>query len=207
MAAMRLARTVTGRTRIAYFTGAYHGMFDEVLVRGAWIDGVYKAQPIAPGIPQSLVENMLVLDYADPASLEILKTHAHELAAVMVEPVQSRAPDLQPAEFMREVRAITRNAGAALIFDEVVTGFRCHPGGAQAYFGIEADLATYGKVVGGGFPIGVVAGRSRHASTCSVRWGRGAVRKSSTTASCMRSWWCCSKRAPWRASSTFPWTR
>lgn len=159
MAAMRLARTITGRTRIAYFTGDYHGMFEEVLVRGAWVDGVYKAQPIAPGIPQSLVENMLVLDYADPTSLEILKAHAHELAAVMVEPVQSRAPGLQPREFMHEVRAITKASGTALIFDEVVTGFRCHPGGAQAYFGIEADLATYGKVIGGGMPIGVLAGK------------------------------------------------
>jgi amino acid adenylation domain-containing protein len=162
MAAMRLARTVTGRTRIAYFTGDYHGMFEEVLVRGAWVDGVYKAQPIAPGIPQSLVENMLVLDYADPASLEILKAHAHELAAVMVEPVQSRAPGLQPRDFMHEVRAITKASGTALIFDEVVTGFRCHPGGAQAYFGVEADLATYGKVIGGGMPIGVLAGKREY---------------------------------------------
>ncbi|WP_193212026.1 non-ribosomal peptide synthetase/type I polyketide synthase [Luteolibacter marinus] len=159
MAAMRLARTVTGRDRIAYFTGDYHGMFDEVLVRGSWVDGVYKAQPIAPGIPSSLVENMLVLDYADPASIDILKAHAHELAAVMVEPVQSRAPDLQPREFMHQVRAITRASGTALIFDEVVTGFRCHPGGAQAFFGVEADLATYGKVIGGGIPIGVLAGK------------------------------------------------
>lgn len=159
MAAMRLSRTITGRNRIAYFTGDYHGMFEEVLVRGAWVDGVYKAQPIAPGIPQSLVENMLVLDYADPASLEILREHAHELAAVMVEPVQSRNPNLQPREFMHEVRAITKKSGTALIFDEVVTGFRCAPGGAQAYFGVEADLATYGKVIGGGMPIGVLAGK------------------------------------------------
>ncbi len=162
MAAMRLARTITGRSRIAYFTGDYHGMFEEVLVRGSWVDGVYKAQPIAPGIPQSLVENMLVLDYADPASLEILRAHAHELAAVMVEPVQSRAPGLQPREFMHEVRAITEKSGTALIFDEVVTGFRCAPGGAQAYFGVEADLATYGKVIGGGMPIGVLAGKREY---------------------------------------------
>ncbi len=162
MAAMRLARTITGRNRIAYFTGDYHGMFEEVLVRGAWVDGVYKAQPIAPGIPQSLVENMLVLDYADPASLEILRAHAHELAAVMVEPVQSRAPGIQPREFMHEVRAITEKSGTALIFDEVVTGFRCAPGGAQAYFGVEADMATYGKVIGGGMPIGVLAGKKEY---------------------------------------------
>ncbi len=162
MAAMRLARTITGRNRIAYFTGDYHGMFEEVLVRGAWVDGVYKAQPIAPGIPHSLVENMLVLDYADPASLEILKAHAHELAAVMVEPVQSRAPGIQPRDFMREVRSITAQSGTALIFDEVVTGFRCAPGGAQAYFGVEADMACYGKVIGGGMPIGVLAGRKEY---------------------------------------------
>jgi len=162
MAAMRLARTISGRNRIAYFTGDYHGMFEEVLVRGAWVDGVYKPQPIAPGIPQSLVENMLVLDYADPASLEILKAHAHELAAVMVEPVQSRAPGVQPREFMQSIRNITRDAGVALIFDEVVTGFRCAPGGAQEYFGIQADLATYGKVIGGGMPIGVLAGKKEY---------------------------------------------
>ncbi len=160
MAAMRLARTHTGRDRIAYFTGDYHGMFEEVLVRGSWVNGTYKAQPIAPGIPDALVENMLVLDYGDPASLEILKSHAHELAAVIVEPVQSRKPDLQPREFMHAVRDITRESGSALIFDEVVTGFRCAPGGAQAYFGVQADLATYGKVIGGGMPIGVLAGKA-----------------------------------------------
>lgn len=158
MAALRLARTVTGRNRVVYFTGDYHGMFDEVLVRGTWVDGEYRAQAAAPGIPPSVVANMLVLDYAAPDSLEILRAHAHELAAVLVEPVQSRRPDLQPRAFLQELRAITTHAGAALIFDEVVTGFRCHPGGAQAYFGVSADLATYGKVLGGGIPIGVLAG-------------------------------------------------
>ena len=82
-----------------------------------------------------------------------------ELAAVLVEPVQSRRPDLQPRAFLHELRAITETSGTALIFDEVVTGFRVHPGGARRCFGIRADLATYGKVVGGGLPIGVVAGR------------------------------------------------
>jgi len=159
MAAMRLARTVTGRKRIVYFTGDYHGMFEEVLVRAAWVDGEYRAQPIAPGIPPNLVENMLVLEYCAPESLEVIKAHADEIAAVMVEPVQSRLPGVRPREFLHDLRAVTERAGIALIFDEVVTGFRCHPGGAQAYFGIKADLATYGKVVGGGMPIGVLAGR------------------------------------------------
>ncbi|MGE3776669.1 MAG: aminotransferase class III-fold pyridoxal phosphate-dependent enzyme, partial [Pirellulaceae bacterium] len=161
MAAMRLARTVTGRNRIVYFAGDYHGMFEEVLVRGAWPNGEYRAQPIAPGIPPGLVENILVLEYGAPESLAIIREHGDEIAAVMVEPVQSRNPRLQPREFLQQVRKLTEDVGAALIFDEVVTGFRCHPGGAQAYFGVEADMATYGKVVGGGIPIGILAGKSR----------------------------------------------
>ena len=101
MAAIRLARTVTGRQRIVYFTGDYHGMFEEVLVRGTWVDGVYRAQPVAPGIPDNLVENMLVLDYGTPESLANIKAHAGEIAAVLIEPVQSRRPDFQPRAFLR----------------------------------------------------------------------------------------------------------
>lgn len=161
MAAMRLARTVTGRKRIVYFAGDYHGMFEEVLIRGAWPNGEYRAVPIAPGIPQSLAENILVLEYGAAESLEIIREHGDEIAAVMVEPVQSRNPSHQPRDFMHQLRALTTETGSALIFDEVVTGFRCHQGGAQAYFGVRADLATYGKVVGGGMPIGILAGSSR----------------------------------------------
>ena len=80
---------------------------------------------------------------------------------MLVEPVQSRHPDLQPVEFLKEIRKITEASDTALIFDEVVTGFRVHPGGCQALFGIRADLATYGKVVAGGMPIGVLAGKAR----------------------------------------------
>ena len=107
------------------------------------------------------MDDILVLNYGSPRSLEILKEQAHQLAAVLVEPVQSRRPDFQPKEFLQRVREITERSGAGLIFDEVITGFRIHPGGAQAWFGIEADLATYGKVIGGGLPIGAVAGRKR----------------------------------------------
>jgi len=87
-------------------------------------------------------------------------TNAHELAAVLVEPVQSRRPDLQPVEFLRELRKLTADSGIALIFDEMVTGFRLHQGGAQAWFEIKADIVTYGKIVGGGLPIGVIAGKA-----------------------------------------------
>ncbi len=158
LAATRLARTVTGRDKIAVFAGSYHGIFDEVLFRPVTVNGETRTAPIAPGIPDSAVGQVVVLDYGNPQSLEILRARGSEIAAVLVEPVQSRRMDLQPKEFMHELRRITEQAGSALIFDEVVTGFRLHPGGAQAYFGVRADLATYGKVIGGGLPIGVVAG-------------------------------------------------
>ena len=161
LAAVRLARTVTGRTKIATFSG-YHGINDEVLVRASVVDGVRRPVPIAPGIPEHIVSDVLVLDYGAPESLEILRAHAHELAAVLVEPVQSRQPDLQPVEFLREVRKITQESETALIFDELITGFRAHPGGAQALWGIQADLATYGKIIGGGMPCGAICGKATY---------------------------------------------
>jgi amino acid adenylation domain-containing protein len=162
LAAMRVARTVTGRNKIVMFRGDYHGITDEVLVKGFTNKaGLHQSIPIAPGIPRESVANMIVLDYGTPESLEWLRQNVDTLAAVLVEPVQSRHPDLQPVEFLKEIRRLTEDAGTALIFDEVVTGFRVHPGGCQAVFGIRADLATYGKVIAGGLPIGVLAGKSK----------------------------------------------
>ncbi|WP_322705377.1 aminotransferase class III-fold pyridoxal phosphate-dependent enzyme [Nostoc sp. DedQUE04] len=159
LGAMRMARTITGRNLIAIFSGAYHGILDEVIVRGT---KKLRSIPAAPGIPPEMVENILVVDYDSPESLEILRSRADELAAVMVESVQSRRPEYQPKEFLQQLRDFTEEAGIALIFDEIVTGFRIHPGGAQAHFGIKADIATYGKIVGGGLPIGVIAGKSQY---------------------------------------------
>ena len=160
MAAIRVARTVTARKKIALFAGAYHGTFDEVLVKRIGKMEALRSGPIAPGIPPEKTQNVIVLDYGTPESLEIIRQHAHELAAVLVEPVQSRHPSLQPKEFLHEVRRITQASGTALIIDEIVTGFRAHPGGVQALFDVRADLVTYGKVLGGGMPIGVLAGRA-----------------------------------------------
>ncbi|MGE7470193.1 amino acid adenylation domain-containing protein [Bosea sp. NPDC003192] len=159
MAAMRVARTVTGRDRIVAFSGAYHGQFDEVLVRG--VGAQHRSVPAAPGIPAEAVGRMTVLDYGTDESLAWLREHAHELAAVLVEPVQSRRPGYLPIAFLKEVRAITEKAGTALVLDEVVTGFRVHPAGVQALLGIKPDIATYGKVVGGGLPVGLLAGTPR----------------------------------------------
>lgn len=159
LCAMRIARTVTGRDLVVIFAGAYHGILDEVVVRGT---KQLRSIPAAPGIPAEMVANILVIDYDAPDALEILRSRADEIAAVMVEPVQSRSPEYQPRELLHKLREFTQEVGAALIFDEVVTGFRIHPGGAQAHFGVKADIGTYGKIVGGGLPIGVIAGTSKY---------------------------------------------
>jgi len=159
LGALRMARTVTGRSLVVAFTGSYHGINDEVIVRGT---RQQQARPAAPGIMPEAVQNMLILDYGTDESLRIIAERAHELAAVLVEPVQSRRPDFQPVAFLQELRRVTAAAGTALIFDEVITGFRLHQGGAQAVFGVRADIATYGKVIGGGLPIGAIAGSSTY---------------------------------------------
>ncbi|WP_231427174.1 polyketide synthase [Pedobacter sp. Leaf250] len=155
MGCIRLARTVTARSLIVAFTGSYHGIFDEVLVRGT---KKMKSFPAAAGIMPEAVENILVLDYGTDETLAIIKDRASEIAGVLVEPIQSRRPEFVPISFLKQLRQITSENGVALIFDEVITGFRMHPGGAQALLGVKADIAAYGKVVGAGIPIGVIAG-------------------------------------------------
>lgn len=173
-AAIRLSRTYTGRSKIVVFSGDYHGNFDEVLVRATKTGSGRRTLPLAPGIPFGAVEQVLVLDYGTDESLAVIQAQADEIAAVLVEPVQSRRPEFQPREFLHALRALTERAGIILIFDEVITGFRICPGGAQEYFGVQADLATYGKIIGGGMPIGVVAGRSRFMDTFDGgQWGYG----------------------------------
>ncbi|MDB4473545.1 amino acid adenylation domain-containing protein [Opitutaceae bacterium] len=156
--ARRLARAATGRNKIVQFAGAYHGIDNDVLAVGT--EG--GAVPLSPGIPQGMVDDVIVLDYNSPEALAEIAARAGELAAVMVEPVQSRRPGLQPHLFLRKLRRLTRELGIPLIFDEMINGFRVLPGGAQAWFGIEADIVTYGKIVGGGLPLAVVAGKAKY---------------------------------------------
>ncbi len=159
LGAMRIARTITGRSLIVSFNGSYHGIIDEVIVRGS---KKLKSVPAAAGIMPESVLNMLVLDYGTPETLEIIKSRASEIAAVLVEPVQSRRADFQPREFLHDLRKLTTETGSLLIFDEIITGFRILPGGAQQYFDVKADIGTFGKVVGGGMPIGVIAGKREY---------------------------------------------
>ena len=158
MGAMRIARTVTGRKTIAIFTNSYHGIFDEVIVRGT---KQLRSLSAAPGILANAVENVLVLDWASEDSLRVLRERGHELAAIMTEPIQNKYPTLQPREFVQALRRIADDSGCALIFDEVVTGFRVAPGGAQEFYGVRADIATYGKIIGGGLPFAAIAGGER----------------------------------------------
>ncbi|MBA3772883.1 MAG: aminotransferase class III-fold pyridoxal phosphate-dependent enzyme [Ramlibacter sp.] len=155
MTAVRLARLAAGRDKIVIFKNSYHGSFDGFLARSA---AQGSTRPASPGTPESLVTDTIVLDYCEPSAHAYIEEHHAEIGAVLVEPVQSRAPSLQPGPFLARLREITRNHGIVLIFDEVISGFRCARGGAQEYFGVRADLCAYGKVVGGGMPIGVVAG-------------------------------------------------
>jgi acyl transferase domain-containing protein len=159
MTAMRLARLARGRSTVAVFRNSYHGHFDGVLGERAPAGSAAAVVPIAPGIAESFVADLLPLDYGSDAALDIIGARADEIAAVLVEPVQSRALHLQPREFLHALRELTSRHGILLIFDEMITGFRVHPGGAQAHFGVAADIATYGKMLGGGVPMAAVAVR------------------------------------------------
>ncbi|MDF3149463.1 aminotransferase class III-fold pyridoxal phosphate-dependent enzyme, partial [Streptomyces sp. T21Q-yed] len=159
-AAIRLARAATGRDKIVTFLGAYHGHADNVLGRTSGSGPHQVTVPVSRGVPQAAVSDLLVLDYGSDTALETIARHADDIAAVVVEPVQSRHPSLQPVEFVRKLRELTRRHGIVLLFDEMLTGFRPAPRGAQELYGVTPDLATYGKLLGGGFPIGAIAGRA-----------------------------------------------
>ncbi|HAC89296.1 MAG TPA: hypothetical protein DCF63_01500, partial [Planctomycetaceae bacterium] len=161
MAAMRIARTVTGKTKVVFFNKDYHGNFDQVLLRSSSIANRPGSSPAAPGVPDFYASNTLVLEYGTEESLKIIQSQADQIAAILVEPVQSADPDFQPREFMHKLREITRQNNIAMVMDEVISGFRAAPGGAQEYFDVWGDMATYGKVLGGGLPIGALAGKKQ----------------------------------------------
>ncbi|MEU9672593.1 MupA/Atu3671 family FMN-dependent luciferase-like monooxygenase [Streptomyces parvus] len=157
-AAIRLARAATGRDKVVMFRGSYHGHIDSVLGRPGG-PGQH-AVPVSRGIPDSAVAELIVLEYGEQESLETIDALGDTIAAVLVEPVQCRNPGLRPVEFVRSLRELTSRRGIVLLFDEMLTGLRPHQRGAQDHFGVVPDLATYGKALGAGFPIGAVAGRA-----------------------------------------------
>ena len=160
-AAIRLARNATGRDEIVMFHGSYHGHADNVLGRSIPTDGGGRQTiSVSSGIPASAVADLIVLDYGAPESLQVIDELGPRIAAVLVEPVQSRNLSLQPAGFVRALRELTARHGIVLVFDEMLTGLRPFPRGAQEFYGVTADLATYGKALGSGYPIGAIAGRA-----------------------------------------------
>ena len=162
MTALRLARAFTGRNKVIKFAGCYHGHSDSFLVKagsGAATCGV----PTSPGITASAAADTLVAEYNDIESVrQLIKQHGYEIAAVIVEPVAGNAGVIPPQEgFLAELREETNKSGAVLIFDEVMTGFRLGPGGAQQLYQVEPDLTTLGKAIGGGLPIGACGGKKQ----------------------------------------------
>lgn len=159
MFAVRIARAATGRNKIVLFDGAYHGLSDAV---AATKDLGGNSFPMAPGILQEFADQVIVLDYGDMAALDVIQERAGEIATVLVEPVQSRHPYKKPREFLKALRQLTLEKDIPLIFDEMITGFRICPKGAQGWYGIQGDMATYGKIPGGGLPTGVIAGSAKY---------------------------------------------
>jgi glutamate-1-semialdehyde 2,1-aminomutase len=166
--ACRLARATTGRPLIAKFEGGYHGTHDLLAVSigrpGQPMDAFGPiadptAIPESPGLAEGAWKDTIVLPFNHPAAFDKIYRHADRLAGVIIEPVQGAAGTIPATkEFLAELRRITREIGAFLIFDEVITGFRLAPGGAQEFYGVIPDVSTYGKVAGGGLPFGAVGG-------------------------------------------------
>jgi len=158
MSAIRLARAATGKKKIIKFEGSYHGAHDSVLVKsGSGAVGL----PDSPGIPEETTKNTVLIPFNDEETLtEVIEREGDQIAAVIVEPVMGNIGCILPKKgYLNFLRNITAHNNIILIFDEVITGFRIAEGGAQEYFGVTPDLVTLGKILGGGFPMGALAGR------------------------------------------------
>lgn len=159
--AIRLARAYTGRDKIVKFAGCYHGHSDSLLVAAG--SGVATLGiPGSKGVPEAAVKDTLIAQYNHIESVKtILEKYPNEIAGIFIEPVAGNMGVVVPEQkFMKELRALTKEHGIALVIDEVMTGFRHKFGGAQDYFGIEADIICMGKVIGGGMPVGAYAGKA-----------------------------------------------
>jgi glutamate-1-semialdehyde 2,1-aminomutase len=161
MSAIRLARGHTGRDLVVKFAGCYHGHVDSLLV-SAGSSALTHGVPTSPGVPKGCTDDTLVLKFNDAAGLsEAFRAKGDKIAGVILEPVVGNMGLVAPTpEFRRELRRLTQHHGALLIYDEVMTGFRLAYGGAQELFGDSPDLSAFGKIIGGGYPVGAYGGRA-----------------------------------------------
>lgn len=159
--ATRIARAYSGKKKIAMFSGGWHGGNDMLLFEEDYNGDETRPVPMfkSAGVPEELMGMMLMLPYNNDAAFDLIEQNKDELAMVIIEPSQGSNPRDDVGEFLRELRRITAKHGILLCFDEIVTGFRVALGGCQEYYTVEADITTYGKTLGGGLPIGLVAGR------------------------------------------------
>ena len=161
MSAIRLARGFTGRDMIVKFSGCYHGHSDSLLVKAG--SGVLTlGLPNSPGVPESLAQHTLTAPFNDAQAIEtLMATYGNQVACIIVEPIAGNMGCIPPqAGYLESLKDLCQQHGAVLIFDEVMTGFRVAPGGAQELYGIQPDLTTLGKIVGGGLPVGAFGGRA-----------------------------------------------
>jgi glutamate-1-semialdehyde 2,1-aminomutase len=160
MHALRVARGYTGRKKIIKFEGCFHGSHDNVLVKAGSGAATF-GTPNSAGIPEETTRNTIVLPYNDVAAVEeTFKREGNDIAAVIVEPVLANVGLILPkTDYLQNLRKLTSQYGVVLIFDEIITGFRLALGGAQEYFNVKPDMATLGKVLGGGFPLAAFGGK------------------------------------------------
>ena len=174
MYGMRVARAFTGKTKVAVFDGNYHGAHDYALIRAA-SDSPREAplgQVLGRGVPEVINDDtMMVLPYRDEAAYGLVRAHADDLALVIVQPVQNTVPRDDGADFLHGLLDVCRECGVLMLMDEVVTGFRVAFGGSQETCDITPDLATYGKALGGGMPIGALVGRAEIMALFGKGWG------------------------------------
>jgi len=182
MLALRLARAHTRRTKFLKFEGHYHGWYDAFLLNAHSHPPEHLGSrenpariPDSEGIPRSTFDDVVLAPWNDVSALErVMRTHGHELAAVISEPIMANMGCIPPRDgYLQKLRELTREYGVLLILDEVVTGFRYAPGGCQEYYSIQPDLSTFGKALGAGFPIGAVAGP--RVILDRMRWGENMV--------------------------------
>jgi glutamate-1-semialdehyde 2,1-aminomutase len=165
MRAARIARAYTKRKKIAIFSGAWHGGNELFMYDFDYTKDDKKTYHKSAGIPDELKELVIVLPYNDNEAFKIIKENKNDIAMVIIEPSQGSNPRDDMKDFLQSLRNITIQYDIILCFDEMITGFRVALGGAQEYYNIEADLVTYGKTIGGGLPIGVVAGKNQFMKT------------------------------------------